>query len=186
MKQISALAMATAALWFTACSADQQREENGSSDKIQQEALYFLPRLALSSDQDTTISIEKVRLPNHEHRFWIAKAFTLPGYSQLQLLNPYIDAQSATQPSARSVNGLVLHPAKRDPLSAAGFQAVWLNISRQEGSEGIASNNWLPVMLMPDTAIVVKAERKRRSQLAEKLADKAYFFGYATNEDALE
>ncbi|OIO73199.1 MAG: hypothetical protein AUJ57_04780 [Zetaproteobacteria bacterium CG1_02_53_45] len=85
----------------------------------------------------------------------------------------------------KNITGAPLQAFCFVPLTVAcqAAQPVWVKI---EAGSAVQANSWLPIFLTPDMAERARAEKQHRSRLAQQLAEKAYYFGYATNEDALE
>ena len=177
-----ALSFALLSLLFllSGCSDDSvpQQSVASSSDQTRQNILYFTP-LPYAGQQQGTVLYSRNQLPDQSRRYWQFETFELPGYARIDL-EYFIDTQDLPSGAA----------SFRIPQSNRNihFQryAVWLHIRAVAKPVHQATPSWLPFMLRTDINSLLKADKKRRSRLAEKLAEKAYFFGYATNDDALK
>ncbi len=182
--------MAIAMVALSACSDDQQ-DVTLPTDKEPLDALYFVPLQlpAAVAKQSIIIRLDKQQLPNKAHRYWHATVFTMPGYAPMtHVTGQFIDTDTYPQLLADTSDEFILHIPEPQLSGQADASAVWVRIKASTAAFVQASVNhrWLPILLTPDMATVLEADKKRRSKLAIKLADKAYFFGYATNEAALE
>jgi len=59
---------------------------------------------------------------------------------------------------------------------------LWLHSQPTHASK----STWHTPALTPAMAAELRAERKRNARLAKKMADRAFYFGYDTNNDALK
>jgi len=155
-----------------------QQQATNNSDQTRQNILYFIP-LPYAGLQGGIVLYSKNQMPDQNRRYWQFVTFELPGYARIDF-DHFIDTKKL-----QSGTGSFRIP---EPDIDTHFErhAVWLHIRAVAKPVHQATSLWRPFMLKTDIRSLLKADKNRRSRLAEKLADKAYFFGYATNDDALK
>jgi len=168
---------------LSACSDEpvvQQSTE--SKDQPMLEGLLYFTPLGFSSrpgQSGKIIRYNKEELPDNRSRYWRMEAFALPGYSRIDA-DHFIDRLNLE-------SGLSYFRITQSNSSLPfESQAAWLHIRASAKPVHNKLSRWFPFMPSSDIAGVVAADKERRSKLAESLADDAYFFGYATDEDALK
>ncbi|WP_171966450.1 hypothetical protein [Mariprofundus micogutta] len=176
-------------LCMAACSNDTKITE--AEPGKPQHALYFVPLADFTSvgAKGSDIRLLKQQLPDPDHRYWQLEVFKVSDYEQItNITDHYIDTHQHPQLQARNSNEYIIHLPGPDTAEQTESPAAWLWVRAADATtvHSVASNRWQPVLLTPEIARLLQEDTRRRSKLAEKLADKAYFFGYATNEDALE
>lgn len=74
-------------------------------------------------------------------------------------------------------------PAIAYPLAVTvSKQPLWLMISPGPAT----AKAWMAPAFTPDIAEQAQRETLKRARLTESMADDAYYFGYSSNDDALE
>jgi len=169
--------------WLSACSDEPvaQQATESKDQPLLQGLLYFTP-LGFTSRPGQTgkvIRYNKEELPDNSSRYWRMEAFELPAYSRIDA-DHFIDRLNLE-------SGLsYFHITESNSYLPFESQAAWLHIRASAKPVHNRLSRWFPFMPSSDIAGVLAADRERRSKLAESLADDAYFFGYAADEDALE
>ena len=153
-------------------------------------AILFFAATALLPETNNETETQLIRFDrsliiDHDTLLWQLETYDLPTYHHSGIhLQHQMKITTGPELIIASENRLTFRiPVIRYP-TAAGNDAVWLLIRPQQTYTN--SELWFAPAFTPDVAEAAMRETLRRSRLSESMADDAYFFGYSTNEDALE
>lgn len=148
------------------------------------QAILFFATTNLTADGQH-IRFHRDIITAADENYWQFDLYDLPLYRHSGIrLQHALDIATETKLTLTPQQQLILHsPAIRPPLMLQ-INAQWLMIRpvKQSASDSI----WYTPAFTPDIAESAQQETLRRARLAESMADDAYFFGYSTNDDALE
>jgi len=112
---------------------------------------------------------------------WRITLVTIPAYRSGSGVLSLTDDQRPDTPRITNDKSILIPlPAPAAPLTADLRRPLWI-IWQQ--SPHIA---WRAPALTPAAAAQAIAERKRQAALAKRMADRAFYFGYDANNDALK
>lgn len=151
-------------------------------------ALPYLHLLHQSGQKSplTVLSIDRRQLARDlsNGRWRITLTFT-PSYNSRNFVLRTIAADPHAEASLSFPQQLnIPWPLPGGPVAVSPAQAepLWLQISYL----GAQKQAWHAPSLTPAAAALALAEQKRNSALAKRMADRAFYFGYDTNKDALK
>lgn len=128
--------------------------------------------------QNLFIPIPVDQLQMQQLRYWKLKTYFLPAYNHTEItFDLFHGHQNGFITSHKLTDQQPLQPDQSTVTSP-----LWLYFEAADADAAIAANLWITPSFTAEMTVIARAEQQRR----EKMADKAYFFGYATNNGALE
>jgi len=185
------LAIASGFIWLmlaaAPASAADHHEHLFMTHDIQ---LIALPYLHLYQNrQAPAMAIERHQyLQDLSTGRWRITLTSVPQYSSHSGVLRTIDAGQATGPELDFRQVLIIPlPLPPGPVTMAKMQRrpLWLQIDRLQINH-VNAQAWHAPALTPAAAALALAEQKRKQRLAKRMADRAFYFGYDTNKDALK
>ncbi len=116
---------------------------------------------------------------------WRITITSIPQYSSHNSALLTVDNNQTTQPALAFRQKLIIPlplPAGSLTIQSIQRQPLWLQISCRDTQK----QAWHAPSLTPAVTALALAEQKRKSRLAKRMADRAFYFGYDTNKDALK
>jgi len=116
---------------------------------------------------------------------WRITITSIPQYSSHSSALHTVDNNQTTQPALAFRQKLIIPlPLPAGPLTIQSIQRqpLWLQISYRDTQKQV----WHAPSLTPAVTALALAEQKRKARLAKRMADRAFYFGYDTNKDALK
>jgi len=173
-------------------SAEAVFSDSATSDSASSNSIHFivLPYLHAVDDgqkqQPSIVSAVKTRQDFIDYN-WIILVTSLADFShhqgQLQILD---HDQTSGYRLTDHRNSIIIPLVKQTPLllplqsANSAITALWIQYLKA------GKVTWHSPSLTPNIAAHVLVEQKKTDRLAERMADRAFYFGYDTNDDALE
>ena len=129
---------------------------------------------------------DSLLLPDKQSDIWQLDSYDIPDYRFSGLhLQHHLKISTDASIVINTDHSLTLYlPAIAFPLAETNqASAQWLRIAPRPDS---AMGLWMAPAFTPDIAEQAQRETLRRARLTESMADDAYYFGYSSNDDALE
>lgn len=173
-------------LLLAACGDNQIADEPLQQS---QTTYFFAATVMLSESQQSPqqISFERSLLPADGNAvIWQLDSYDIPSYRPTGLhLHHHLKITTDPDIVVHRDQTLTLYsPAIAYPLAVTrASHALWLLISP---SPSTGTSLWMAPSFTPDIAEQAQQETLERARLTESMADDAYFFGYSSNDDALE
>jgi len=149
-------------------------------------ALPYLHAFHLTEQNQAVIYIRFLHTMKFPARQWDMIATAIPEYIQRngRLQTVDIDHASGPRLSPDGTDIIIPLPVPLAPISVSGIERrpLWLQFIKA----GIAKQAWHAPALTPVAAALALAEQKRKARLAKRMADRAFYFGYDINKDALK
>ncbi len=155
-----------------------------SDDNIRFIALPYLQAFDMTGNK-ATIVISPENKQNLTDYQWHIRAISIPAYREQTGKLQMIDTMQASGPRLSAHGHIIVPlPARAAPLSSIALaqQPLWIHMFKT----GISNRTWHAPALTPVAAALAIAEQKRRAKLAKRMAERAFYFGYDTNNDALK
>ena len=178
-----------ALLLLIGCSADKSANISPLVSQPDEQSIYFFAVTNIFPEAEH--SKQQIRfnrsllLPQKQTDVWQLDCYDIPAYRfsglhlqhHLKITTPgiLIDTDQTLT---------LFAPAITYPLAQKNkVQAYWLRISPLTNP---TISLWMAPAFSPDIAEQAQRETLRRARLTESMADDAYYFGYSSNDDALE
>jgi hypothetical protein len=164
-----------------AYAADYQA---ASDDNIRFIALPYLHAFDMTENKPT-ITISPENRQNLTDYQWRISAISIPDYREQTGILQMIDTMQAPAPRLSAYGHIIVPlPERAAPLRVIYLaqQPLWVHMF----TSGISRLTWHAPALTPVAAALAIAEQQRRARLAKRMADRAFYFGYDTNNDALK
>jgi len=116
---------------------------------------------------------------------WRISATSIPAYREESGILQTIDSKQASGPRLSAYGYFIVPlPNHAAPIRVVDLaqKPLWLHIVKV----GISRLAWHAPALTPVQAALDIVEQKRKARLAKRMADRAFYFGYDTNSDALK
>lgn len=166
-----------------ACAAGHQTA-SASDDSIRFIALPYLHAFH-SNGHEPAITIRPEYQQDMINYQWRISAISIPAYREKTGILQLADSRQASGPRLSTDGYLIVPmPGRAAPLiiSDLAQQPLWLHIF----NTGISTLAWHPPALTPAASALAIAEKKRQARLAKRMAERAFYFGYDANNDALK
>jgi len=166
--------------------AADHRAANAYDDNILFIAAPYLNASDIAGNAPTiTIprhAIASLSIQNISDYQWRISVISIPAYREKTAILQILD----TAGPRLSAHGdlIVPLPGRAAPARCVDMmqQPLWLHTIRL----GMSKFTWHAPALTPAAVARAMAEHKRRARLARRMADRAFYFGYDTNNDALK
>jgi len=139
-------------------------------------ALFLMPTEVCATDhQPTTTS-------DHSIRFVALPYLNAFHYTSNRQT---IDSAQTSGPRLAADHRVIIPlPTHLGPISTTGIESkpLWIRWPKADRSK----RTWHAPALTPALAALALTEQKRKARLAKRMADRAFYFGYDTNNDALK
>jgi len=175
-----------ALLLLTACSGVEKQADEPWQ---QSQTTYFFAATSILSEpeqpQHNILFARSLLPPESSATAWQFSSYAIPGYRHTGLhLQHHLKITTQTGIEVHPDQTFTLHsPAIAYPLAlTAPTRALWLLISPGPAT----AKAWMAPAFLPDIAEQAQRETLERARLTESMADDAYYFGYSSNDDALE
>ena len=109
----------------------------------------------------------------------------IPEYRKRSGTLQIIDVKDASGPKLLFPHHMIIPlPTRPAPVGIFDIERkpLWLHTIKA----GVSRLAWHAPSLTPVAAKLAIAEQKRKARLAKRMADRAFYFGYDTNNDALK
>jgi len=164
------------------CAADHQA---ASGDSIRFIALPYLDAFHNTERGQATIISRIGSRQNLTDYQWRISATSIPDYRSRSDILQIIDPEQTSGPRLVSPGSIIIPlPNIPGPINEAASEKKPLWIQMRQS--GITIHPWRPPSLTPVAAALAIAEQQRKARLAKRMADRAFYFGYDTNKDALK
>jgi len=167
-----------------ACAADHQAAMN-SGGSIRFIALPYLHAFHVSGREQTIMLNRTGNTQQISDYQWRISATSISAYRQATSILQTIDTIQASGPRLSAYGHIIVPlPNRAYPLRRVDMAKIplWVRMTRVD----ISHLAWHAPALTPKAAAQAIAEQKRKARLAKRMADRAFYFGYDTNNDALK
>ncbi len=154
-------------------------------DRIQFIALPYLSGFHHSERMQPAIVNQVQYDQNLSDYQWRITATFIPEYRKRSGTLQIIDVKHASGPKLLSLRHMIIPlPIRPGPVGIVEIERkpLWLHTIKA----GLSRLAWQAPLLTPVAAKLAIAEQKRKARLAKRMADRAFYFGYDTNKDALK
>jgi len=154
-------------------------------DHIQFIALPYLSGFHQTGRMQPVIITQAQQGQNLRDYQWRITATLIPEFCKRSGTLQIMDTDHASGPRLLSTHFIFTPlPIRPGPVSISNIarKPLWLHTIKA----GLSRLTWQAPALTPVAAKLAIAEQKRKARLAKRMADRAFYFGYDTNKDALK